>query len=185
MKITMPLTLPCGVELKNRLAKSAMSENMSSPEHLPNKSFEKVYGRWALGGAGLNISGNVMVDSKALGEPHNVVIEKGFEGIEALKEWARAGTQNGAQLWMQINHPGKQIPKFLNRTPCAPSAIGFQAPLNRFFNPPRALTEDEIWDIIERFSWTAKTAQLAGFTGVQIHGAHGYLVSQFLSPLHN
>lgn len=185
MNLSKPLTLPCGINIKNRLAKSAMSENLATATHLPHLGFEKVYARWAQGGSGLLITGNVMVDSTAIGEPRNVVIERGFAGMPELTQWARAGTQNGAQLWMQINHPGKQIPKFINKTPVSPSAISFSAPMNKMFNPPRALLETEIWDIIERFTFTAETAKKAGFTGVQIHGAHGYLVSQFLSPLHN
>lgn len=86
---------------------------------------------------------------------------------------------------MQINHPGKQSPKFVNKTPVSPSALSLKPPLDKLFNRPRALTEVEIEEIIERFVYTAQVAKDTGFTGVQIHGAHGYLVSQFLSPLHN
>ncbi len=179
------LRLPCGAELKNRLAKSAMSENMGSPQFRANEKFEKVYRRWAQGGAGLLITGNVMIDSKALGEPNNVVIEKGSEGLDELKKWALAGQSNQTHIWMQINHPGKQSPKFISPEPVAPSAVPFRAPLNKAFNCPRALTETEILDIISRFAYAAKVAKDSGFTGVQIHGAHGYLVSQFLSPFHN
>lgn len=179
------LTLPCGSSLKNRIAKSAMSENMASVDHQANELFVKAYDRWAQGGAGLLISGNVMVDSRYLGEPKNVVIEKGREGLLNLKKWAAAGTLNNTHLWMQINHPGKQSPKFLSRKPVAPSAVPFQSSLAKLFNTPRELAHEEIEEIIERFTYAAVTAQEAGFTGVQIHGAHGYLVSQFLSPLHN
>ena len=185
MYIAQPLTLPCGVILKNRLAKSAMSENMGTSDHHSNIKFENVYERWAQGGCALVISGNVMIDSQSMGEPRNVVIENGFNGSDELKKWTQAGTKNNTQLWMQINHPGKQSPKFLNKTPVSPSAIALKPPLDRLFNKPRELTEAEIHSIIERFIYTAKIAKQAGFTGVQIHGAHGYLVSQFLSPLHN
>lgn len=179
------LQLPCGAVLKNRFAKSAMSENMASSSHAANSMFNKLYENWSSGGCGLLISGNVMIDSTALGEPNNVVVEKGTTNLDALKHWAKAGTQNGTHLWMQLNHPGKQSPKFLSKQPVAPSAIPFSAPLSNMFNCPRELSESEILDIISRFSFGAKTAQEAGFTGVQIHGAHGYLVSQFLSPRHN
>jgi 2,4-dienoyl-CoA reductase-like NADH-dependent reductase (Old Yellow Enzyme family) len=185
LKISQSLTLPCGAIIKNRIAKSAMSENMASHNHLPTKNFETVYETWANGGSGLLISGNVMIDTRYLGEPNNVVIERGFEGLTELTKWSYAGKKNNTHIWMQINHPGKQAPKFLCREPVAPSAIPFKSGLARVFNPPRALLEDEIYEIIERYVFAAKMAKEAGFTGVQIHGAHGYLVSQFLSPLHN
>jgi len=178
------LALPCGVLIKNRLAKSAMSENMAS-FHRANSLFVKAYEAWAQGGAGLLISGNVMVDSRYLGEPYNIVIEKGQEGLSQLRDWTKSGTLNNTHLWIQLNHPGKQSPKFLSREPVAPSAIPFQSALSKVFNTPRALEESEIEDIIARFTYAAVVAREAGFTGVQIHGAHGYLVSQFLSPLHN
>lgn len=182
------LTLPCGVVLKNRIAKSAMSENMASKNYLANKKFNQLYSTWSQGGTGLLISGNVMVDSRHLGEPHNVVIEKKSikaGGGELLKQWAQAGTQNQTNVWIQLNHPGKQTPKFLTAEPVAPSSLSFSSNLSKMFNTPRALTDLEIEVIIERFIYAAIQVKESGFTGVQIHGAHGYLVSQFLSPIHN
>ncbi|MDD4976362.1 MAG: NADH:flavin oxidoreductase/NADH oxidase family protein [Bacteriovorax sp.] len=179
------LTLPCGAVLKNRIAKSAMSENMANQDYTPNEKFQNLYHTWATGGAGLLITGNVMCDKRYLGEPKNVVIENGFLGIDELKKWAQSGIINQTHLWMQINHPGKQSPKFLTKEPVSASAIALKSPLDKMFNPPRALDEKEIYDIIERFTFAAITAKKAGFTGVQIHGAHGYLINQFLSPLHN
>jgi 2,4-dienoyl-CoA reductase-like NADH-dependent reductase (Old Yellow Enzyme family) len=179
-----PLTLPCGITLKNRLCKSAMSENLAAADNGPNKRLCRLYETWAKGGIGLCITGNVMVDPTALGEPNNVVISDDRH-MERLSAWATAGTKDDTHLWVQLNHPGKQIPKTLAREPVAPSAIGFSGDLARFFNPPRALSEDEIHTIIKRFATSAGIVKQAGFTGVQIHGAHGYLVSQFLSPRHN
>jgi 2,4-dienoyl-CoA reductase-like NADH-dependent reductase (Old Yellow Enzyme family) len=161
-----------------------MSENMGTKEHQSNDALNKLYERWAKGGAGLLITGNIMIDHTALGEPRNVLFEKGHSD-ENLKEWAKAGTQNNTHLWAQINHPGKQSPKFLSKTPVSPSAIGLKPPLSAMFNQPRALTEKEIYDLIERYAYAAKVSKDSNFTGVQIHGAHGYLVSQFLSPRHN
>jgi 2,4-dienoyl-CoA reductase-like NADH-dependent reductase (Old Yellow Enzyme family) len=182
--INSELKLPCGAILKNRIAKSAMSENMAETNHTSGKKFETLYSRWARGGSGLLITGNIMIDSSAMGEPNNVVIEKGHDE-QSLKNWAKASVINGTHLWAQLNHPGKQSPNFLSKTPVAPSAIAFGAPLNKMFNRPKELSETEIKDIIQRFAYAAKAVKDAGFTGVQIHGAHGYLVSQFLSPLHN
>jgi 2,4-dienoyl-CoA reductase-like NADH-dependent reductase (Old Yellow Enzyme family) len=179
------LTLPCGVVLKNRLAKSAMSENMADSNHRPDSRLGQLYETWAEGGIGLLISGNVMCDVRALGEPHNVVVEKISQDLASLRAWATKGTRNGTQFWMQINHPGRQIPGFLAKTPVAPSAIALRPPLDRAFNKPRALEHAEVLEIISRFADTAEIAKQAGFAGVQIHGAHGYLVAQFLSPLSN
>ena len=124
-----PLLLPCGATIKNRLAKAALSENMARDNHSPGKEFENLYQYWSSGGVGLIISGNVMIDSSALGEPYNVVIEKHHECLEQLQRWARAGTNNSTHLWMQINHPGKQSPKYLSPTPVAPSPIAYQSHL--------------------------------------------------------
>ena len=104
---------------------------------------------------------------------------------QACPHQAAAGTKNGTQLWMQINHPGKQSPKGLNKETVSPSAIPFKKDMAAFFSTPRELTEAEIQDIIQRYARTAAVAKKAGFSGVQIHGAHGYLVSQFLSGHHN
>jgi len=178
------LQLPCGIVLKNRIAKSALSENMANRGHQADLRFKNLYEKWSSGGAGLLITGNVMVDSKALGEPCNVVFEEEIDQ-PLIKEWVKAGTKSRTQLWVQLNHPGKQSPKFLSPKPVAPSQVALKPPLNKMFNEPRELTEIEIEEIIRRFGVAAKMSKDFGFTGVQIHGAHGYLVSQFLSPHHN
>ncbi len=173
-----------GCVIKNRIAKSAMSEGLGTIDNHPTPRLEVLYRTWAQGGVGLSITGNVMIDRRALGEPNNVVIEDERD-LEMLRSWASAGTKNNTQLWVQLNHPGKQSPKGLCAETVAPSAISFRPEMQRFFATPRPLMESEIWEIIERFSKAAAIVKKAGFTGVQIHGAHGYLVSQFLSPHHN
>lgn len=179
-----PLTLPCGVRVKNRILKSAMSEALGTPSHAPSPGLATLYRRWAEGGLGVSVTGNVMIDGRALGEPGNVVLEDDRD-LPAFRAWAEAGTAAGCQLWMQLNHPGKQAPKFLNRETVSPSAVAFGKELAPAFATPRALTEPEIHDLVARFGRSAGLAVQAGFSGVQIHGAHGYLVSQFLSPKHN
>lgn len=183
--LAQPFTLPNGAVIKNRLVKSAMSESLGSYDNHVTPELVRLYERWAEGGTGLLITGNVMVDRNALGEPGNVVVEDERD-LELLKAWARAGTRNGTQLWMQINHPGKQVMRALNKTAVAPSAIPFETPeLRRMFVTPRELSDADIRDLVQRFGRTAEIAKKAGFSGVQIHGAHGYLVSQFLSGRHN
>ncbi|WP_281648819.1 NADH:flavin oxidoreductase/NADH oxidase family protein [Parendozoicomonas sp. Alg238-R29] len=179
-----PLELKGGVTIRNRFFKSAMSEQLGDDNHNPRMGLATVYKRWADGGIGLNVSGNIMIDRSALGEPKNVVLDEKSD-LEAFRRWTSAATTGGAHFWAQLNHPGKQIPALLSKEPVAPSAIALGHGLEKAFNKPRALTEKEILGIIRRFATAAKLAKESGFTGVQIHGAHGYLVSQFNSARHN
>lgn len=177
-----PLTLPCGAELSNRLAKSAMTEGLADAHNHATAAHETLYGLWAGGGAGLLITGNVMVDREVLERPGNVILTDD-SGHQALKRWARAGTAGGNHLWMQLSHAGRQSPRYVTRQPVAPSAV--QLKMGASYAEPRALEGDEIRAIIERFAAAATMAEQAGFTGVQIHAAHGYLISSFLSPVTN
>ncbi len=178
-------TLPNGAVVKNRLLKSAMSEALAQRDGKATPELVHLYGAWADGGIGLCITGNVMIDKRAIGEPGNVIIED-ESGLDGLKAWAQAATRNGTQCWVQLNHPGKQAPKGLNKGGnVAPSAIPFRKDMQAFFPTPRELTDAEVREMITRFATAARIVKKAGFTGVQIHGAHGYLVSQFLSPHHN
>lgn len=179
-----PLTLPCGATLPNRLVKAAMSEALGTRDNRMTQGLVNVYKRWAAGGVGLNITGNVMIDRRARAEPGNIVIEDERD-LPLLQEWAKAGQSHGGKIWVQINHPGKQCPKAMNKETVAPSAIPFRKELQMMFGTPRELTEDEIYDIIAKWGNVARIFKKAGFDGIQIHGAHGYLISQFLSPHHN
>lgn len=186
MTLAATLRLPCGAELKNRLAKGAMTEGLATPDGVPTEALARLYQCWAEGGAGMLLTGNVIIDRDHLERPGNVVIDKkpSAEMMAALKAWAKAGTVNGTHLWMQISHGGRQTQTLVNPTPKAPSAIKLGLPGGQF-GTPVPLTEDEIKDLIQRFAIAAKAAKDAGFTGVQIHAAHGYLISQFLSPRSN
>jgi 2,4-dienoyl-CoA reductase-like NADH-dependent reductase (Old Yellow Enzyme family) len=182
--LAQPLRLPNGSVLRNRIAKSAMSEALGSYDNHVTPLLPRLYGRWAASGIGLLITGNVMIDRRALGEPGNVALEDESD-LPLLREWAQSSTAHGTQIWMQLNHPGKQSPKGLNDYNLSPSAIPFRKELAGFFDTPREATVAQIEDIIARFGRSAAIAKKAGFSGVQIHGAHGYLVSQFLSSHHN
>ena len=182
--LNQPLQLPNGTLLRNRLAKAAMSETLGTYDNRPTQELVRLYGRWAASGLGLILTGNVMIDRRALGEPGNVSIEDETD-LPVLRQWAQAATGQGAAIWAQLNHPGKQATKGLNAFNLAPSAVPFRADMAAFFETPREATAAEIQDIIERFGRSAAICKKAGFSGVQIHGAHGYLVSQFLSPHHN
>lgn len=176
-----PLTLPCGAVLANRIAKAAMSEQLGDRANRPTERLDRLYERWGATGSGLVITGNVMVDRRHVGEPRNVVVEDERD-LPALRRWAAAGRAHGMALWAQVNHPGRQALRIAGSRPVAPSAI---APRIPGAVTPRALSEAEIGEIVARFARTAAVVREAGFDGVQLHGAHGYLISQFLSPLAN
>ncbi len=175
-------TFPNGKTAKNRFFKSAMEEQLAK-HNQPTNELVRLYDTWAKGGIGISVTGNVMVAENGKGSINDVVITD-ERSMDTLKAWAKAGTQNDTLLIMQINHAGKQSPKVINPVPVAPSAVALKG-MDGFINPPRALADNEIETIIQEFIQTAKIAEQAGFSGVQIHGAHGYLVSQFLSPHHN
>jgi 2,4-dienoyl-CoA reductase-like NADH-dependent reductase (Old Yellow Enzyme family) len=187
--LSRPLPLPCGAVLPNRLCKAAMTEGLADEHLRATTRLDTLYRRWSEGGAGLLLTGNVQIDRRVLERPANVTIDitdamtHDSEARLRLSRWAKAGTCGGNHLWMQINHPGRQSPRYVTRQPIAPSAE--QLGMLGTFGKPRALTEDEILDLIKRFAQVAVIARDCGFTGVQIHAAHGYLLSSFLSPVTN
>lgn len=185
MTLFTPLTLPNGTVIPNRIAKAAMEENMATAEQTPSAKLIELYRRWADGGSGLLISGNVMVDGHAMTGPGGVVLQDSSP-LEPFRQWARAGQSGGGQFWLQINHPGRQMPAALQQPSWAPSQVPVElGKLSKHFSQPREMPENMIQEVIRRFVRTAQLAEQAGFNGVQIHAAHGYLISQFLSPLTN
>ncbi len=181
-----PLTLPCGAVIPNRLAKAAMTEGLATAQGVPTPALDQLYGLWSDGGSGLLLSGNIIVDGAHLERPGNVVIEREPDAAmrEALARWARAATRNGNHFWAQISHAGRQTQKPVNPHPKAPSAVKLGLPGGQF-GQPVALTIAEIEEIARRFAICAAAVKEAGFTGVQVHAAHGYLLSEFLSPRSN
>ncbi len=180
--IDQPLTLPCGHIVSNRFCKAAMTEGLADANDHATQAHPRLYGTWARGGAAVQMSGNIMVDARYLERAGNVVVQDN-SGMGALKAWAKAVHENGSQLWAQVSHPGRQCPRLVNLTPLAPSQVQLNIVGN--FGKPRAATEADIQNIVDRFATTAGLVQEAGFHGVQIHSAHGYLLSQFLSPRTN
>ena len=180
------LTLPCGATLPNRLAKAAMTEGLADIYGRPTPELERLYGLWSDGGAGLHISGNIQIDANHLERPGNVIIDSApdDEMFAALKRWTAAATRGGNHFWAQISHAGRQTMKPVNPKPNAPSAVKLGLPGGQF-GTPMPLFEEEILNLIGRFGQAARICMETGFTGVQIHAAHGYLISQFLSPRSN
>ena len=183
MTIGSNFTLPCGVTLKNRLCKAAMTEGIADSNNFATQRHINLYKKWASGGAGILLSGNVQVDKRYLEGPGNVAIEKEtyLDQIDNLRKWAEVGTRNNTQFWMQISHAGRQTPGAINPNPLSPSSVQLKIP-GANYGIPTPMSVDDIEDVIQRFIFVAKIAKETGFTGIQLHSAHGYLLSQFLSP---
>ncbi len=181
--LSAPLSLPSGLQLPNRIVKAAMSENMATEQGEPTDALVRLYERFGEGGAGMLLSGNVIVAPGGRTETHNVVVEDDRH-LPQLRRWAEAAQAHGSRLFMQISHAGRQTPKMVTADPVGPSDVPMVG-MAGLFARPRALTPAEIEGLVQRFANTARVAKEAGFAGVQLHGAHGYLISQFLSPRTN
>lgn len=182
LDLATPLTLPSGLTLQNRLAKAAMSENLGTDDGDASERLVRLYERLGRGGAGLLVTGNAIVDAGGRTERHNVLLSGSAR--PGLPAWARAAKAHGSAIIMQLSHAGRQTPRMVTWRPVAPSAVGLTGK-GGLFSRPEPLTLPQIDLLVRRFAGAAAQAQAAGFDGVQIHGAHGYLVSQFLSPLTN
>ncbi|WP_243770122.1 2,4-dienoyl-CoA reductase [Amycolatopsis acidicola] len=180
MELFSPLSLPGGAVLVNRIAKASMEENLAAAGQVPDHRLRKLYRAWGSGGAGLLLTGNVMVDARAVTGPAGVVLDE-RSPLAPFASWARAARAGGAQVWMQLNHPGRQVRADQGGVAWSPSGI----PIGGDFALPSTMSVADIRTLVRMFATSAARAAEAGFTGVQIHGAHGYLLSQFLSPLVN
>ena len=180
------LTLRSGLTLPNRLVKAAMTEGLADARNVATPKLAALYTRWAKGGIGLQLTGNVQIDRRYLERAGNVVIqgEQSNEQRAGLAAYAEAAKSGGGKVIMQLSHAGRQTPSTVNKTPKAPSAIKLKMP-GGLFGMPAPMSEEDIASVISGFAHAAKIARETGFDGVQIHAAHGYLVSQFLSPLAN
>lgn len=179
------LNLPNGQTVGNRIAKAAMEENLADRDQAPSRELFRLYQAWADGGAGLLLTGNVMIDRRAMTGPGGVVLED-ERHLDRFRQWAEIARSGGAQVWVQLNHPGRQTFANMGQQALAPSAVALEmGSFSKMFAEPKPMTEDDIEEVIQRFAKSAALAEKAGFTGVQIHAAHGYLLSQFLSPLTN
>ncbi|MGX9355481.1 NADH:flavin oxidoreductase/NADH oxidase family protein [Roseobacteraceae bacterium S113] len=172
-----PLSLPSGATLKNRIAKSAMSDSLGDGSGNPTRDQVSLYERWAKGGLALSIIGEVQATPHFAEKPGNLVLNA-HSDMKQLERLAKAGATNGAHLWLQLGHAGAMADAPIS-TPKGPSALDL--PGLRC----GALTLDEIHALPAEFARTAELAKKLGFGGVELHAAHGFLLSQFLSPLFN
>lgn len=172
-----PLKLPCGVTLKNRIAKSAMSDSLGDGTGHPTAEQIRLYQRWAGGGLAVSIVGEVQGTAGYAEKPGNLVLNETSD-LDRFRELAQRGGENGTGLWLQLGHAGAlaYAPTSIPKGPSALDLPGLRCD---------ELTIDEIHRLPSGFARTVRLARLAGFGGVQIHAAHGFLLSQFLSPLFN
>ncbi|KAG0152671.1 hypothetical protein PDIDSM_2476 [Penicillium digitatum] len=180
----------------NRFLKAALSERMASwsptdlsARGIPSPNLINLYRRWGEGQYGLILTGNIMIAYDQLEAPGNMIIdlENPFAGqrFEAFKQLATAAKKHGSLIVGQVGHPGRQTYERLQSNPVSASDI--QLVMENFgtFGKPHAATEEEIQDIIRRFVHVAVYLQKAGYDGIQLHSAHGYLLAQFLSQTTN
>jgi 2,4-dienoyl-CoA reductase-like NADH-dependent reductase (Old Yellow Enzyme family) len=172
-----PLQLPCGAVLRNRLVKSAMSDSLANGEGDPTVTQIRLYERWAQGGIALSIIGEVQGDCRFPEKPGNLVLGA-HTNLELMRSLASRAVIEGAHLWLQLGHAGALSHPPISK-PQGPSALSigdFQC---------AGMSVDEVQKLPDMFASTAVQAKAAGFSGVQVHAAHGFLLSQFLSPLFN
>ena len=181
-----PLRLPCGAVIGNRLVKAAMTEGLADPLGRVTPELEGIYDDWGRGGFGLLITGNVIVDGDHLERPGNVIVdgEADEAHLHGLSSWVRTATAHGSHVWAQLSHSGRQTPRMVNAHPLSPSATRMGLP-GWLFGRPREMSPLEIDAVAEKFASAARVCRAAGFTGLQIHAAHGYLLSSFLNPAAN
>ncbi len=170
------------IKMKNRIVRSATFEKMADDDGFVTDKLIDLYVNLAKGGVGLIITGNALVHTSGRSAPKMICIHNDFY-IEGLKRLTDAVHKEDGKIVIQLTHGGRQCASiFLHgNPPLAPSAV--YEPVYKV--KPRELKHEEIWEIIDSFGKAARRAKEAGFDGVQIHGAHGYLVNQFLSPYTN
>ncbi|GGX47006.1 oxidoreductase [Tateyamaria omphalii] len=175
--LSQPLSLPCGTTLKNRIAKSAMSDSLGDGAGNPTNDQIALYERWAKGGLALSIIGEVQGTPHFAEKPGNLVLNN-HSDREQLVRLANAGATDNAQLWLQLGHAGAMADAPISK-PKGPSALDLPGLICG------GMSLDEIHALPAEFARTARLAKQLGFGGVELHAAHGFLLNQFLSPLFN
>ena len=175
--LAQPITLPCGATLKNRIAKSAMSDSLGDGAGDPTDDQVRMYERWAKGSLAMSIIGEVQGTPHFAEKPGNLILN-GQSDRDLFERLAKAGASHSAQLWLQLGHAGAMADAGIS-TPKGPSALDLPG------LTCGALTLDEIHALPAEFARTASLAKELGFGGVELHAAHGFLLNQFLSPLFN
>lgn len=185
------------VTAQNRFLKGAMTERLSSwdaknleARGVPSKELINVYRIWGQGEFGVILTGNIMVEYDHLEAAGNPIIPRGSnysdERFEAFKELATQSKKHGSLIIGQVSHPGRQVEDKIQKNPISASDVQLEGDvMGMTFAKPRAATDEDIKNVIEGFAHAAEYLDKAGYDGIQLHGAHGYLLAQFLSPTTN
>ena len=176
--IETPIDLPCGVILKNRIVKSGLSEALGDLNNNPTNDLISIFKRWSDGGASLLITGNIIVDRWHLEHAGNFVLD-GSTDIKKTSELCNAAKSGGSLVLAQLSHAGRQTPELINSKPLSISNLKLDL---EGFGQPRMALEKDFLELVKKFSDSARIAKQCGFDGVEIHAAHGYLLSSSLSP---
>jgi 2,4-dienoyl-CoA reductase-like NADH-dependent reductase (Old Yellow Enzyme family) len=186
-----------GQTAPNRFLKAAMTERLSTwdatdkaQRGVPTEQLVNVYRRWGEGGWGTILTGNIMMEYDQLEAPGNAIVPRDapFSGerFDAFRRLAEAAKAHGDLIVGQVSHPGRQVPEFINPHPVSASDVQLEGQvMGMTFGKPRAMEQKDIDDIIASFVHTAEYLYKAGYDGMQLHGAHGYLLAQFLAPSTN
>lgn len=172
-----PLKLPCGVVLNNRIVKAAMSDSLGDGRGNATEAQTRLYERWAQGGVALSLIGEVQGTPHYPEKPGNLVLTPSADK-QALQELAQRGSINGTHVWPQLGHAGALSYLPISQ-PTGPSALDL-AELKC-----AGMSIEDIESLPTMYANAALIAKSVGFGGVQIHAGHGFLLSQFLSPLFN
>lgn len=167
-----------GVNLENRLVRSATWEGMADEEGRPTEKLVELYRELAQGGIGLLVSGNAYVRPDGRNMPYVMGIDR--DDLEAdYRKMVEAVHGAGSRIAIQLIHAGGQAnSELIGQHPVAPSSVEVE----QFSTVPSELSKGDIADIVQAFREGARRAKAWGFDAVQFHAGHGYLISEFLSP---
>lgn len=186
-----------GRKAPNRFLKAAMSEKLAtwdptdlSVRGFPTPELITLYKNWGAGGWGVSLTSNIIIDSINVEAAGNLMIPAGepFEGerFDKFKALATAAKADGNLLVGQVSHGGRQVVQWINPEPISASNVQLtNSSLGQKHGAPREATKEEIAQVVEGFANAAAYLEKAGFDGIELHGAHGYLLAQFLSPQTN
>lgn len=186
-----------GKTAPNRFLKAAMTERISSwdPKNLPARGIPSanlihVYKRWGEGSVGTILTGNIMIEFDQLEAAGNPIIPRSEapkgERFEAFQKLAAAAKAHGSLVIGQVSHPGRQVPENIQPHPISASDVQLEGhPMGLTFAKPRPANNDDIENVIEGFAHAAEYLHAAGYDGIELHGAHGYLLAQFLASTTN
>ncbi|RFU81181.1 nadh oxidase [Trichoderma arundinaceum] len=189
---------PSGRTAKNRFFKSPMAEMLATWDTkvlenrgIPTDALVELYRRWGEGSHswGVIITGNIDIQYDHLTEIGDMIIaptsQTQGERFEKFKALALAAKANGSLIVGQLTHPGRQVSYRVNADAVSASDVQLEPKMGMTFGKPHAASKSEITELINGFVHAAEYLEKAGFDGIELHAAHGYLISQFLSRTTN